>query len=155
MVGSANLDGVSLHSYGDDFSGAIGRRLFRGVRNFDVNAVIDAEDRPAMAAELHSLRSRLWREHLGLTASWGAAAGGCVRAWRARSQENAAALARGGPAQALDHSSFVLPYSTRPTPAAQLADLGIRPAPSRLDLCFSPSWIEVHFSPNWVRNMFG
>jgi phosphatidylserine/phosphatidylglycerophosphate/cardiolipin synthase-like enzyme len=155
MVGSANLDGVSLHSYGDDFSGRIGRRLFRGVRNFDVNAVIDADEGSAMAAKLRSLRSRLWREHLGPEAPSEASADGCVRLWRALARRNAVALARGGPAPMLDRSSFVLPYSTRSRPADQLADLGIHLAPAGLDLCFSPSWIEVHFSPNWVRNMFG
>src|SRR6185503_18651585 len=30
--GSANLDGVSLYSYGDDFTGALARRVFRDVR---------------------------------------------------------------------------------------------------------------------------
>jgi phosphatidylserine/phosphatidylglycerophosphate/cardiolipin synthase-like enzyme len=155
-VGSANLDGVSLHSYGDDFSGAIGRRLFRSVRNFDVNAVIDAEEDSAIGSKLRSLRGRLWREHLGSAAPGSAATPGeSVRTWRARAQGNAALLARGGAASDLDRSSFVLPYSTRSTPADQLADLGIRIRPSRLDLCFSPSWLEVHFSPNWVRNMFG
>ena len=40
MVGSANLDGVSLDSYGDDFAGPVARRLFRNVRNFDVDAIV-------------------------------------------------------------------------------------------------------------------
>ncbi len=42
-VGSANLDGVSLHSYGSDFRSAIGERVFRDVRNFDVNVVLDGD----------------------------------------------------------------------------------------------------------------
>ena len=49
---------------------------------------------------------------------------------------------------------LALPYSAASTPAAQLADLGIDPSASRLDLCFNPGWLEVQFSPNWVRNMF-
>ncbi len=45
-LGTANLDGVSLYSYGDDFSGRLGRGLFRGVRNVDLNvALSDAAGR--------------------------------------------------------------------------------------------------------------
>jgi hypothetical protein len=63
------------------------------------------------------------------------------------------ALGRSADASFLDRS-FVLPYSTRSTPRAQLADLGVVLAPEAIELCFEPSWLEVHFSPNWVRNMF-
>jgi hypothetical protein len=47
----------------------------------------------------------------------------------------------------------VLRYSLQPTPARQLADLGIRTDYARLDVRFAPSWLEVHLSPGWVRNM--
>lgn len=49
---------------------------------------------------------------------------------------------------------FVLPYSTRPTPAQQLADVGVRVDPARLELRFDPGWLEVHLSAGWVRNIF-
>ena len=49
---------------------------------------------------------------------------------------------------------FVLPYSVEPTPARQLAALGVRADRAHLDVRFDPGWLEVHFSPNWVRNMF-
>jgi hypothetical protein len=148
-VGSANLDGVSLHSYGDDFSGFLGRRIFRNVRNFDVNMVID-ERNDAELGGVRELRELLWREHLngsGVTAN-------ALRQWRRQSACNVASL-NGSPANAskLD-SSFVLPYSTRATPAEQLRDVGVRLDAQHLDLCFNPGWLEVHASPNWVRNMF-
>ena len=50
---------------------------------------------------------------------------------------------------------FILPYSTRSTPRAQLSNVGVLFAPETIELCFEPSWFEVHLSPNWVRNMFG
>jgi phosphatidylserine/phosphatidylglycerophosphate/cardiolipin synthase-like enzyme len=148
-AGSANLDGVSLHSYGDDFSG-IGRRVFRHTRNFDVNVVVDRRfARP--------LRSRLWAEHLGGTCCSLAERpdSGWLPLWRARAQANVAALseiASGGDGAVMH--GLVLPYSQEPTPARQLAGLGVRVDPNHLDLCFNPGWMEVHLSPNWVRNMF-
>ena len=39
-VGTSNLDGVSMGDYGGDFSSALGRRVFRGVRNVEVNLII-------------------------------------------------------------------------------------------------------------------
>ncbi len=155
-VGSANLDGVSLHSYGHDFTGVLGRRIFRDVRNFDVNAVIDSRHGGAQVAErVRALRARLWQEHLG--ASFHAAGsrpnGGWLPLWRSIAARNVEALSRSQPATFLDRS-FVLPYSTRSTPRAQLADAGVLFAPESLELCFQPSWLEVHFSPNWFRNMF-
>jgi phosphatidylserine/phosphatidylglycerophosphate/cardiolipin synthase-like enzyme len=155
LVGSANLDGVSLHSYGDDFSSRLGRRIFRDVRNFDVGAVIDSEDADA-AEQVRSLRARLWKEHLGgsFHAIGARPAGGWLPLWRSVARRNAAELGKGRRAHFLD-GPFILPYSTRSTPLAQLADVGVLFAPESLELCFAPSWLEVHCSPNWVRNMFG
>ena len=156
-VGSANLDGVSLHSYGDDFTGPLGRRVFRGVRNYDVNAVIDAElGDDDTAEQVRGLRTRLWQEHLGasLHAVGKRPARGWLSLWRSVAKRNVNALSRRLGGSFLDRS-FVLPYSIRSTPRAQLADVGVLFAPGAVELCFEPSWLEVHFSPNWVRNMFG
>jgi phosphatidylserine/phosphatidylglycerophosphate/cardiolipin synthase-like enzyme len=148
-AGSANLDGVSLHSYGDDFTG-IGRRIFRHTRNFDVNVIVDGRF-------ARGLRSRLWAEHLGTSCCSlvERPEGGWLPLWRAQAQANVAALSdiRSGSSGPVMHG-MVLPYSREPTPARQLADLGVRVDPSHLDLCFNPGWMEVHLSPNWVRNMF-
>jgi phosphatidylserine/phosphatidylglycerophosphate/cardiolipin synthase-like enzyme/uncharacterized membrane protein YbhN (UPF0104 family) len=148
-AGSANLDGASLHSYGDDFTG-VGRRVFRHTRNFDVNVVVDG-------TSAGRLRSRLWSEHLGSPSDsfLQRPAHGWLPLWRARATANVAALnavqSRGGvPAM----RGFVLPYSVESTPARQLADVGVRVDPRHLDVRFNPGWLEVHFSPNWVRNMF-
>jgi hypothetical protein len=148
-VGSANLDGVSLHSYGADFASMAGERIFRHVRNIDVNIVLDASD-GALGGTLRALRERLWREHLGLKAAQVAQGPqiGWLARWRARAARNVAALANGHH----DMSGFVLPYSDQSTPAKQLADLGIGAGCVHLE--FDPSWVEVHCSPNWIRNMF-
>jgi phosphatidylserine/phosphatidylglycerophosphate/cardiolipin synthase-like enzyme len=153
-VGSANLDGVSLHSYGDDFTSVIGRRVFRDVRNFDVNAVIDAGDGEDAAEVVRSLRTTLWREHLGLPHRplVDAPAAGWLSLWRSRTAENLESL-RSASRSELD-GTFLLPYSTRSTPRDQLANLGVLLAQSQIELCFEPGWLEVHCSPNWVRNMF-
>lgn len=157
-VGSANLDGVSLHSYGDDFTGPVARRVFRNVRSFDVNVIVRE---PAYTewcpGTIASLRTRLWSEHLGMSIDSlvRRPAGGWLPLWRARAAANIAALAAGASSgDAARMRGLVLPYSTQPTPATQLTDLGVNPDPARLDVRFNPSWLEVHFSPNWVRNMF-
>jgi phosphatidylserine/phosphatidylglycerophosphate/cardiolipin synthase-like enzyme len=149
--GSANLDGVSLHSYGDDFKGSVARRVFREVRNFDVNVVVRDDHGPGTVA---GLRARLWAEHLALPAESveRRPPEGWLPLWRERAAANVAALARPGGADAM--RGFVLPYSVQRTPALQLADLGVPIDPARIDLCFNPGWLEVQFSPNWVRNMF-
>lgn len=150
-VGSANLDGVSLHSYGDDFESSLGRRVFRHVRNFDVNLTFDDRD-DALSGAVRDLRLQLWAEHLGLAPRRLTArpSGGWLALWRACATRNVATLAGGR--DALPPGSFVLPYSTRSTPRTQLADLGIDP--ERVTIHFDPGWLEVHCSPNWVRNMF-
>jgi phosphatidylserine/phosphatidylglycerophosphate/cardiolipin synthase-like enzyme/uncharacterized membrane protein YbhN (UPF0104 family) len=148
-AGSANLDGVSLHSYGDDFTG-VGRRVFRHTRNFDVNVVVDGR----CAA---SLRSRLWSEHLGLPSSsfTERPADGWLPLWRAHASANVASLNDVRPREnGRAMRGFVLPYSIEPTPARQLAALGVQVDSAHLDVRFNPGWLEVHFSPNWVRNMF-
>ena len=158
-IGSANLDGVSLHSYGDDFEGWLGRSIFRGIRNVDANIVVD--ETVASMPSGHSvtdLRRRLWSEHLGMADDEVAAipSGTSLELWRARAAANVEALnARPtGPATTRRMRGFVLPYSLGPTPAGQLADIGVRVSAAGLDLRFDPGWLEIHFSPNWVRNMF-
>lgn len=154
LVGSANLDGVSLHSYGDDFTGVLGRRLFRKVRNFDVNVVVTTDD-AIVDGVVRRLRTGLWDEHLG-SAFDGAKErplGGWLPLWRTVAADNADAL-NGRDRAACDGRSLILPYSACPTPSAQLADIGVLLAPGTIELCFNPSWLEVRLSPNWVRNMF-
>ncbi len=148
-AGSANLDGASLNSYGDDFSG-IGRRVFRHTRNFDVNVIVEG-------SSAGHLRSRLWAEHLGAASDTLVDRPdlGWLPLWRARAAANVAALSAveshgDGPVM----RGFVLPYSVAATPARQLADIGVHVDPRCLDVSFDPGWLEVHFSPNWVRNMF-
>ena len=151
MVGSANLDGVSLDSYGSDFSSALLRRTFRGVRNVDVGLVIhDGPHKLRSAGSVRELRDCLWTEHLGPSANVDHRPGsGWLSSWRNRASENIAALNEAS--RELATGSFVLPYSAQPTPRRQLKDVGIS-AP--LDLQYEPSWLEVHCSPAWVRNMF-
>jgi phosphatidylserine/phosphatidylglycerophosphate/cardiolipin synthase-like enzyme len=153
--GSANLDGVSLHAYGDDFTGTVGRRIFRNVRNLDVNVVVrDGTAGGSASCSVADLRARLWSEHLGLPLDSVARrpADGWLRLWRARAAANVAALSRLRTADEM--RGFVLPYSAQRTPALQLSDLGLHLDPARIDLRFNPGWLEVHFSPKWVRNMF-
>jgi hypothetical protein len=76
--------------------------------------------------------------------------------WRQRAAGNVEVLNASATASAATRrmGGFVLPYSTCPTPAGQLADTGVHASVAGLDICFDPGWLEVHFSPNWVRNMF-
>jgi hypothetical protein len=48
----------------------------------------------------------------------------------------------------------LLPYSERPYPRQQLADVGVEIDPARLELCYNPTWFGVHLSPHWIRNIF-
>jgi phosphatidylserine/phosphatidylglycerophosphate/cardiolipin synthase-like enzyme len=155
IMGSANLDGVSLHSYGDDFAGPLARRAFRDVRNFDVNVVIrDGIDGVVRSGTVAELRVRLWAEHLGLTsrAMSTRPAKGWLNAWRDRAKKNVAALDLNDSRHR--YRGFVLPYSAAKTPAKQLRDLGIRRRDASAKLKFNPGWAEVYLSPNWIRNMF-
>jgi phosphatidylserine/phosphatidylglycerophosphate/cardiolipin synthase-like enzyme len=167
-VGTSNLDGVSMGDYGDDFAGALGRRVFRGVRNVEVNVVIDARDahdvsRPRHAPVVHEqearsiaeLRERLWHEHLGAArpALRNRPEGGWLAVWRAVAVENVRSLS----ASRADRSRMVghaLPYSTCAFPSEQLRDIGIRLTDSALELCYDPTWFGVHASPHWIRNIF-
>ncbi|MDQ6871667.1 MAG: phospholipase D-like domain-containing protein [Gemmatimonadota bacterium] len=155
MVGSANLDGASLDSYGDEFSGRLARRVFRDVRNFDVNIVLTARKSSQAHNPIRQLRERLWIEHLGHSSTeqmeW---AHGRVAEWHALASRNVAALNMGtdGSERGLE-GTFIMPYSTSPSPRAQLADGGVRTT-DRVDLRFNPGWLEMNFSPNWIRNMF-
>ncbi|MGH7634149.1 MAG: hypothetical protein ACRENC_10500, partial [Gemmatimonadaceae bacterium] len=153
-------DGLSLHSYGDDFTGKVARRIFRHVRNFEVSLVVrdDLGGEPAQGT-VAGLRKRLWSEHLGVPARALAIRprDGWLQLWRARASANVKTLNGGA-----DHAvvqprmrGFALPYSVRLTPAQQLADLGVRADRARLDVRFDPGWLEVRFSPGWVRNIFG
>ena len=155
MVGSANLDGASLNSYGDDFTNPFARRLFRDVRNFDVSLVLHRGWGSVRAPNpVRRLREQLWAEHFGhgVTGASEPRARARLSTWRAIASGNVAALNRGG-AGASGKGSFILPYSTSPTPREQLANVGVLPsAPMRLE--FDPGWLEVNFSPNWIRNMF-
>jgi phosphatidylserine/phosphatidylglycerophosphate/cardiolipin synthase-like enzyme len=153
-TGSANFDGVSLHSYGHDFSGWLGRRIFRDVRNFDVNVILAADDDDAYTDAVRTLRTRLFAEHLTMPAAAlvSAPAGGWLALWRTRAAESVATLNARAHHDA-GSAALLLPYSTMPTPRQQLRDVGIRDV-ERLDVRFDPGWLEVHFSPSWVRNMF-
>lgn|GEM_PF-548042 len=150
-LGTANLDGVSLHSYGDDFSAWPGRRLFRGVRNFDLNLVLlDGAEGEACSGAAGALRRRLWSRHLGLAPDElvRRPAGGWLPVWRAAAAANAARLAAGRvPA------GHALPYTTEPRPRDQLAALGIDVAAAGFDLRFDPGWVEVLWSPGWLAKV--
>jgi len=152
MVGSANLDGVSLQTYGRDFSGWLGQRVFRNVRNFDVAAVLSGAGRASAIAEL---RTALWREHLDAPDLDGTAepGEGWLSHWRRVAAHNVALVNHLDGAEA-PRQLLVLPHSVASTPVAQLRDAGLRWDRSGLEVCFDPSWAEVHLSPNWVRNMF-
>jgi phosphatidylserine/phosphatidylglycerophosphate/cardiolipin synthase-like enzyme/uncharacterized membrane protein YbhN (UPF0104 family) len=152
-LGTANLDGASLHSYGDDFDTWAGRRVFRRHRNYDVNVelldAIDGETHPGLAG---ALRRRLWSAHLGLPDE-------CLRArpldgwlplWRGSAANHVARLARA------EHSGprgRVLPYVARAHPRAQLRALGIDLNAARLDLRFDPGRLEVLFNAGWMKKM--
>lgn len=153
-VGTSNLDGVSMGDYGDDFSGALGRRVFRGVRNVEVNVVIDsageAEAGAPDAAAIVSLRERLWEEHLGVARAQlpRLATGKGLAAWRKVAHENVRMLSGAGVAGPSAPSrragGHVLPYSECAFPREQLEDLEIQLSADELVLCYDPSSFEVH-----------
>lgn len=167
-AGTSNLDGVSMGDYGDDFAGSLGRRVFRGVRNVEVNVIIDAHDahdvsrgrnaplvREEEARAIIALRERLWQEHLG-TSYGKRPEGGWLAVWRAAAFRNVQALSSPGG----DHeerrrtTGRVLPYSTRAFPRAQLAEFGIDVRADWLELSYKPTWLSVYASPQWIRNIF-
>jgi phosphatidylserine/phosphatidylglycerophosphate/cardiolipin synthase-like enzyme len=154
MVGSANLDGVSLDSYGDDFSGVLARRVFRDVRNFDVSVVLRTRLKSGSAMNpIRELRHRLWTEHLG-DASLEALDQLRAGDWTALALRNIALLNDSGDSPRGDLArTFILPYSKRLSPRDQLSDLGVRQL-TLMDLRYDPGWLELKFNPNWIRNMF-
>jgi phosphatidylserine/phosphatidylglycerophosphate/cardiolipin synthase-like enzyme len=160
MVGSANLDGVSLETYGDDFSGWLGQRVFRGVRNFDVAAVLCRPSDGTPNDAVLELRTALWREHLDAPDldSSACPSGGWLDHWRRQASANVDSLqvlADAAAAEAvIGRRILALPYSRMSTPQHQLGSVGVPFANERLHVCFDPTWIEVQFSPNWLRNIF-
>ena len=153
ICGSANLDGVSLHSYGDDFSGFIGRRVFRDIRSFDVAVFTRSDGSGIAASPARILRERLWQEHLGAHTTLPATAprDGWIALWRKVAGRNVATLNAG---DTLPPGSFVLPFSTSLQPSAQLRDSELDVDAASLKLAFNPGWIERRFNPRWIRNMF-
>ncbi len=160
-VGTSNLDGVSMGDYGGDFASALGRRVFRGVRNVEVNLALDAGTGAASAPDVTDaivrLRERLWREHLGKLHDGSAlgARGGWLAVWRDAARANATRLGATGAIDVTDAMvGRLLPYSLRAYPREQLADAGIMLDPARLALCYNPGWFDVYTSPHWIRNIF-
>jgi phosphatidylserine/phosphatidylglycerophosphate/cardiolipin synthase-like enzyme len=164
-AGTSNLDGVSMGDYGADFAGALGQRVFHGVRNVEVNVVIDADDANSGDTEsIVTLRERLWSEHLGVPpdALDVGARGGWLAMWREAARANVTTLSRVGAndaartrsAQAPHMVGRLLPYSDRAYPRQQLEDIGIEIDPECLELSYNPTWFSVHLSPHWIRNIF-
>jgi phosphatidylserine/phosphatidylglycerophosphate/cardiolipin synthase-like enzyme len=169
-AGTSNLDGVSMGDYGDDFASALGRRVFRGVRNVEVNVIIDAQDahdvshgrnaplvREDESHTIIALRERLWHEHLGASMQ-ARVEGGWLALWRATAAANVRALSSPlapGDSEQPRMAGNVLPYSTRAFPCHQLADLGIvNQRAGSLELCYNPTWLSVYASLHWIRNIF-
>jgi len=153
-LGTANLDGASLHAYGDDFARWPGRRLFAGSRNYDVNvALLDGVDGEWPAGVAASLRRRLWSRHLGMAEGALAQrpAGGWLSLWRAHAADNVRRLAAGGQPPPTGRA---LPYVPHAHPRAQLRALGIDVETAGLDLRFDPSWLDVRWNAGWVKKMF-
>ena len=150
-AGSANLDGVSLHSYGDDFTG-------RGPPGVPSHAQFRRQRGRRGAARAASISrvAALWSEHLGSPRAALAErpAGGWLPLWRAQAAANVAALDAARSAAAPDariRASLQRRIARR---RDSWPISGVRVDPARLDVRFNPGWLEVHFSPNWVRNMF-
>ena len=147
-VGTANLDGVSLATYGDDFSSPLLRRVFRSVRNVDLNlALLDGADGEPPSGVVANLRQTLWARHLGLDAGTLAERpdGGWLPLWRDRAAHHASQLAAGAVPD-----GHVLPFASRSRPRTQLGALGVDVEAAGLDLRFDPSWVEVLWSPGWL-----
>ncbi len=128
--------------------------MFRGVRNIDVNVVVDASGGDGDAgAAITALRTRLWHEHLAHELP-GDETGSLVEHFRGVARRRVAQLAEAVAGRGAPPTTLLLPFSRKAVPSDQLADIGVHLESERLTLCFNPSWLEVHCSPNWVRNMF-
>lgn len=150
-VGTANLDGASLHSYGDDFGSWMGRRVFGAYRNFDISvALLDGAAGEPQTGAAAALRRQLWTRHLGIDDAQlvHRPDDGWLPLWRATATANARALARGGAMR-----GNVTSYVTAPHPRGQLAALGIDVARAGLELRFDPSRMEVVASPGWIKRL--
>ncbi len=152
-IGTANLDGASLHSYGDDFSSWLGQRIFGRFRNVDLNVeLLDGALGEPSTGVVRTFRADLWNRHLGISADVGATrpAAGWLSLWRAAAAANVAALAapRGRLA-----AGRILPYVPTGQPRDQLRALGIGLDAASLDLRFDPGPIEVHCSPGWTKRL--
>ncbi|MEO6878667.1 MAG: phospholipase D-like domain-containing protein, partial [Gemmatimonadaceae bacterium] len=152
-IGTANLDGASLHSYGDDFISWLGQRIFRRFRNVDLNVeLLDGVLGEPRTGVVRTFRADLWSRHLGGSAEAYAAlpATGWLSHWRTAAQANVAALAapRGRLA-----AGRVLPYVPTGRPRDQLRALGVDLEMASLDLRFDPGPLEVHCSPGWTKRL--
>jgi phosphatidylserine/phosphatidylglycerophosphate/cardiolipin synthase-like enzyme len=150
-LGTANLDGASLHSYGDDFVRWPGRRAFDGYRNYDLNvALLDGVGGEARTGVAGTLRRRLWARHLGVPEQdlHTRPADGWLPLWRARAAENVARIAA---AAAPPPRGRALPYVPLAHPRAQLRALGIDPDASGLQLRFDPGPLEVRYNLGWIE----
>ena len=148
IIGSANLDGASLHSYADDFTSRLGRRFFPRVRNYDVAAVVtdSSNNRDGHGVAARSRRA-LWARHLGECADRTTRpSDGWLPLWRAAARANVLDLRSGNAMR-----GRILPYVTAPHPRRQLAALGI--ADERLCLRFDPGFAEVAWSPSWMKRL--
>jgi phosphatidylserine/phosphatidylglycerophosphate/cardiolipin synthase-like enzyme len=147
LVGSANLDGISLDSYGKDFTGRFARRIFRDLRNFEVGVVIRSDASDEKPGTVRNLRNRLWSEHLGHSDIGELEYG--LSEFKSAADTNLESLR-----SAAKMHGRILPYSTQMLPSNQLLEMGIDISPSSMCLAFNPSWFNARFCPNWIRNMF-
>ncbi|HEY4305517.1 MAG TPA: phospholipase D-like domain-containing protein [Gemmatimonadaceae bacterium] len=148
-IGSANLDGASLHSYGDDFESLIGRRTFERFRNYDINVALHKLGDDGDCDVVTEARRALWLRHLGQGAvAEQRPADGWLAVWRAAAASNVAALRDGRtmPGRAL-------PYVPTARPRRQLAALGVDVSAGNLDLRFDPGRTEVILSAGWMKRL--
>lgn len=153
-LGTANLDGASLHSYGDDFGSRLGRRVFGRFRNYDLNVALhDGVDGAPNSGVAADLRRRLWSKHLALPPEilHERPAGGWLPLWRTRAAAHVRELAAGSSSAPCGR---VLPYvPSAPHPRQQLAALGIDLDAAALDLRFDPSWLDVRCNVGWMEKI--
>jgi len=172
-VGTSNLDGVSMGDYGDDFAGALGRRVFRGVRNVEANVIIDAQDahdvsrgrnrpvvRDAEARAIVELRERLWHEHLGAArvALRKRPENGWLAVWRAAAAANVRMLSSAGSITRADGSdapaSIGVCDGRSPSMVGRVLPYSTRAFPSEqlaelgIDACGDS--LELCYDPTWL-----